>query len=808
MEKQLRKREILSIFIGSPGDLQEERKIAHNVVERINKNVGRNLGIYIELRGWEDTLPGYGTRPQEIINEELIECDIFVGLLWERWGTPPGGENGYTSGFEEEYYLALEQKENDEMLDIFLFFKDMSESLKRDPGEQATQVLNYKESVEKDRKVFFDTFSESADWKELFNDVLNGYITKNFISQISASKEGEQTRQSKKDTDKDVIDTIESFEIIQTSLREEDYYSVDNINIAKTTLYTTSLLYTKVLTDQVLNTKVLHLLYSAREEIRLQRPETELILKTLLEDQDEIKTGWYWINPDINVSTIMTYFAESDALKEVRLQALEFLYQVSTEKTREISHKIIEEENPEIAIEVAKQYSKLTDQNDIEFLQQIINEREEQLAKIAWSGIVHALMLENPNNAIDWIINSPPHNRGDFKKYLKEILSGADLNHQKKLLTTDDNKVRLITLNTICDQLSIEELQDLSKDGNNDISSLALMELIKRDQEVREDEIDDLFDKENPKNSSTYSTKLGDLLTNYSPQVSKYEHDDLLYEYYKKQDADDLVKRISWSSIKSPIIYAVLVDKNYDKYKELLKEDINSGFSRIREKTIEDYRSKYGKRADEIIDTVTKYDNMTKGIFYKYAFQVLSQKVQKQDLEIAKEYLENPHFSYFKDDILISILSMIEKVGDENETDLLLNILDISNYGVKRKAASLLLKLDIKDRKSYAQELFQQDEISIYKTLFNFSLDEEDVLNLDSVKDLTYKSNRNTRLAALSYLTKKLSIDNLKEFLDQYPSADEYDFYYYDVICWLDRIIYAPDSIKDYYYASLEKYIE
>jgi hypothetical protein len=96
------KRDVLTVFIGSPGDLQEERKAARQVVDRLNRNVGRNLGLHVDLRGWEDTLPGAG-RPQEIINEDLMDSDLFVGLLYRRWGSPSGE---YTSGFEEEYELA------------------------------------------------------------------------------------------------------------------------------------------------------------------------------------------------------------------------------------------------------------------------------------------------------------------------------------------------------------------------------------------------------------------------------------------------------------------------------------------------------------------------------------------------------------------------------------------------------------------------------------------------------------------------------------------------------------------------------
>jgi hypothetical protein len=88
------KRDVLTIFIGSPGDLQEERREARRVVDRLNSNVARsnvarNLGLYIELRGWEDTLPGSG-RPQSRINEDLRDADLFIGLVWLRWGTPTG----------------------------------------------------------------------------------------------------------------------------------------------------------------------------------------------------------------------------------------------------------------------------------------------------------------------------------------------------------------------------------------------------------------------------------------------------------------------------------------------------------------------------------------------------------------------------------------------------------------------------------------------------------------------------------------------------------------------------------------------
>ena len=59
--------------------------------------------------GWEDTLAGIG-RPQHIINQELRQCDYFIMILCDRWGSRNDmhGGGGYSSGYEEEYTVARE----------------------------------------------------------------------------------------------------------------------------------------------------------------------------------------------------------------------------------------------------------------------------------------------------------------------------------------------------------------------------------------------------------------------------------------------------------------------------------------------------------------------------------------------------------------------------------------------------------------------------------------------------------------------------------------------------------------------------
>src|SRR5438270_10811552 len=100
-------------------------------------------------------------RPQEIINKDVRECHLFIGLLHARWGTPTGA---YSSGFEEEYRLACDLRKQDGAVpDICLFFKKVPEAQMKDPGDQLKLVLQFREDVQRKREVLFKDIDSSTD---------------------------------------------------------------------------------------------------------------------------------------------------------------------------------------------------------------------------------------------------------------------------------------------------------------------------------------------------------------------------------------------------------------------------------------------------------------------------------------------------------------------------------------------------------------------------------------------------------------------------------------------------------------------
>src|SRR4051794_166144 len=91
----------LCVFIASPGDLAEERAVMRGLEADLNSKFAP-ANIRVRMTGWEERPPTYG-RPQGQINPMVDECDVFIGLLRRRWGSPTGSHD---SGFAEEFERA------------------------------------------------------------------------------------------------------------------------------------------------------------------------------------------------------------------------------------------------------------------------------------------------------------------------------------------------------------------------------------------------------------------------------------------------------------------------------------------------------------------------------------------------------------------------------------------------------------------------------------------------------------------------------------------------------------------------------
>lgn len=109
----------LRIFVASPGDVAREREHVVAVVSELNQTTAQDAGFVLQVVRWEThARPDLG-RPQQVIFDQIGTIDVFVGLMWQRFGTPTGVAE---SGTEEEFNAALDAWQRERWPRVMFYF--------------------------------------------------------------------------------------------------------------------------------------------------------------------------------------------------------------------------------------------------------------------------------------------------------------------------------------------------------------------------------------------------------------------------------------------------------------------------------------------------------------------------------------------------------------------------------------------------------------------------------------------------------------------------------------------------------------
>lgn len=195
-----------SIFVASPSDLQEERIAIEEITKELNLTYGLKQNIVIELLKWEThSAPGISEiHPQEIINKDIgNQYDIFIGLLWKKFGTPTETAG---SGTEEEFLNAFDRFINKkENIQVLFYFKDaVPKSLKEINASELIKIENFKTELSEKKALYWE-----FDTCENLKNFLRMHIPKRINNLIENSDEKTEIK------------------LVETIVEEEEYGFLD-----------------------------------------------------------------------------------------------------------------------------------------------------------------------------------------------------------------------------------------------------------------------------------------------------------------------------------------------------------------------------------------------------------------------------------------------------------------------------------------------------------------------------------------------------------------------------------------------------
>ena len=121
------KREV-QVFVSCPSDVEREKKIVEDICKNLTAAAENHCDISFRTKDWSTVAGSFGSRPQEEINSQIGEYDIYIGIWDKRFGSKTGAVNPATqvefeSGTHEEFSIAEQRYKDHKTPKIFLFFR-------------------------------------------------------------------------------------------------------------------------------------------------------------------------------------------------------------------------------------------------------------------------------------------------------------------------------------------------------------------------------------------------------------------------------------------------------------------------------------------------------------------------------------------------------------------------------------------------------------------------------------------------------------------------------------------------------------
>ena len=173
---------VFNVFIASPGDVSEERKIVREILYEWNAIHADERGIALLPLGWEThSAPDMSGPAQSIINRQVLaDSDLLVGVFWTRIGT---ATQDYPSGTVEEIerHLAVGKP-------TMLYFSEVPINPSRIDDEQRNVLKAFRESCQ--ARGLYEPYQSTSEFESKFRNQLRIRLKESYFKvQVASNAE-------------------------------------------------------------------------------------------------------------------------------------------------------------------------------------------------------------------------------------------------------------------------------------------------------------------------------------------------------------------------------------------------------------------------------------------------------------------------------------------------------------------------------------------------------------------------------------------------------------------------------------------
>jgi len=794
---------LVRIFIGSPGGLGDERKAARDIFDEVNLAHGERWGLHFKIVAWEDTVPGF-QRAQSKINEELDRCEYFLGVLHNRWGTPPTNDpDGYSSGFEEEFYRAEKALKSGKMKDMALFFKAIDSQEGYVPGPEIQKVLDFRTEQIDGKINYFRDFSTLEEFRSEIRNKLNE-IGWNESGLIEAEQGGDASQPEPKQADsldgagesKTGLFDIEMRSFISTLLNKpDDWDATHAYEAARLRLIAASI--SRSGNDDVsLGNHDANLIFQHFREELLSDQEYRTLIDGGVLGFDHCNVPlWRWLSrkeeqqptPYYRLKVLMLVGTEDEKRNAIQV------FQSLGERIPELNpsfdiHRVLEdwfaEDTKERVFEAAIRFlSENGIMEDLPAIEKALESAPETRKNKINVAIVCILSRQSANDALNWICEHEV-DKLDSKNLIEIFGNPTSLTTSvlTNCLSAKSEVVRLKAVNVLFErqEIAVSSASTLLTDGNYEIRLVAVEALRQLDSSPDEDII---------RKALTVEKSMSGLFV-----FGKKETDTKVYDIYLRNrlfelsEADLRITTIFPSFLGAEML-AVLY-RNFRSKGAVIAEirrNLSDGFETYFTNEINKLGDAVGVAGDKIIGEMRKLSNTHRKRLCETALAPLCKNLKGEDLTLVRQVLDG--FLIRADRDVLTYLGRFGNWSDiarinsmANEQSPSASLLSFNATELVEERAAVILRLG---KLRLADLLDCEMQYSIRIALLKL-ISQKDINGLTNdllLRELSNKDDHSRIIFALRCV-QSLPKVRIKKLLDFYVDGDVHR--YYNSIHWLD----------------------
>jgi len=179
----------IRIFVAHTSETEKEKSSVFKICEVLNKSIAESKKLLLDPIDWKSGASPAMGRPQSVILEQIPvkSWDVFIGVLWKRFGTPTGAKSKsddkyYESGTEEEFKNAYKTWLENNKPKILFFRCNKQVPPDQIDTDQLNKLNMFFKEFQFDGKnpgIYF-TYQEESEFET--------YVTKSLLSIISKTE--------------------------------------------------------------------------------------------------------------------------------------------------------------------------------------------------------------------------------------------------------------------------------------------------------------------------------------------------------------------------------------------------------------------------------------------------------------------------------------------------------------------------------------------------------------------------------------------------------------------------------------------